>query len=279
MIYIVLILLSLPVIIPYAWLVIGAFAADLRGVIPTGFTLSNWKFLIEPIQVPGAGVKYPDIWLVTFNTLFIAVATTVLTVFLSAFGGYALSRVKFAGRGLFLALTMVLRAFPGIALLVALFYVINMFRLYGNPWSVILSKTALMLPLGLWVMKGFFDTISWEIEMAALVDGLSRIKTFFKIMLPLVRPGLAALSILAFIYGWSEYILVVVFLPTEKSWTLTMYLQRLAYQAFAGEVSVAGITRPMIIAVGLWYMIPIILFFIFAQKYLLRVAVGGVKGV
>ena len=263
---------------PYAWLVAGSFATELKGVVPTGLTLSNWKFLVEPIRVPAAGTVYPDIWSVTLNTLWIAAGTTALTVILSSLGGYAFSRIKFRWRGSLLALTLILRAFPGIALLVALFYVIYTLGLYGNPWSVILSKTALMLPLGLWVMKGFFDNVPWEIEMAALVDGLSRLKTFFKIMLPLVRPGLAALSILSFIYGWSEYLLVIVFLPAEKTWTLTTYLQRLAQQAFTGEVAVAGISRPMIIAVGLWYMLPVAIFFIVAQKYLLKVAAGGVKG-
>jgi inositol-phosphate transport system permease protein len=273
-------LLTLPIILPYSWLVIGSFATELRGVIPTGLTLSNWRFLLEPIRVPGAGTAYPDIWIVTLNTLWIAAGTMALTVTQSSLGGYALSRVRFRGRGLLLALTLILRAFPGIALLVALFYVIYTLGLYGNLWSIILSKTALMLPLGLWVMKGFFDNVPWEIEMAALVDGLSRLKTFFKIMLPLVRPGLAALSILSFIYGWSEYLLVIVFvrLDYRETWPLTIYLQNLAQQAFTGEVAVAGISRPMIIAVGLWYMLPVAIFFLVAQKYLLRVAVGGVKG-
>ncbi len=280
LLYIILIVISLPVLIPYAWLIIGSFASEMRGVIPQGFTLSNWKFLVEPIRKPGAREAYwPNVWVLTYNTLYIAAATTALTVVLSSLGGYVISRMKFAGRGGFLALILILHAFPGIALLVALFYVIMTLGLYGNLWSVILSKTALILPLGIWIMKGFFDAVPWDIEMAALVDGLSRTSTFFKIMLPQVKPGIAALSILTFIYAWSEYILVIVFLPTaEQNWTLTLLLQQLAMQAFTGEVTVAGVTRELIMAVGLWYMLPIILFFIFSQKYLLRIAAGGVKG-
>ena len=278
-IYVIAIWLTIGIIAMYAWLFVGSFSEDIYGLKPTRITLENWKFLKEPIIKPGSKATYPSVWKITFNTLYLALATTFVTVMVSSLGGYALSRLRFRWRGHILALILILHAFPGIALLVALFYVINYLGLYGNIWSVVLSKSALMIPLGVWVMKGFFDIVPWDIEMSALVDGLSRTRTFFQIMLPLVRPGLAALAILTFISAWGEYILVLVFLTiSEKSWTLAIFLQQLAYQALTGEVSVAGISRGMIIAVGLWYMLPIILFFIFTQKYLLQITGGGVKG-
>ncbi|HDJ83758.1 MAG TPA: carbohydrate ABC transporter permease, partial [Desulfurococcaceae archaeon] len=159
LLYILLILMTLPIAIPYAWLIIGSFAKDLKGVIPTAFTLENWKFLVQPIRVPGAATHFPDVWICTLNTFYIAIGTTVLTLLLSLLGGYALSRLKFFGRTPLLSLVMIVRAFPGITLLVALFYIIRVVQLYGSVISVILTKTAMMLPLGLWVMKGFFDNV------------------------------------------------------------------------------------------------------------------------
>ena len=120
-------------------------------------------------------------------------------------------------------------------------------------------------------MKGFFDDIPWDVEMSALIDGATRIQALYKVLLPMVLPGIAAISILAFIQGWSEYLFVVTFIRSSGSWTLTSYIN--------GAIGELGVTDyGFLSAASTFYMLPVLLFFVFTQKYLMRVSVGGMKG-
>lgn len=170
-----------------------------------------------------------------------------------------------------MSLTIVLHAFPSVTLLIAIFFVLRTLGLYDRLLGVILVKVALELPLGIWLMKGFFDTVSWDVEMAALVDGCSRFRIWLRIMLPLIKPGIAALAIFAFISGWNEFLLPYIFLPTSTNQTLSVFLQGLS-----GDIG--RVDYGLLTAVGLFYALPTLLFFIFTQRYLLRIYSGGVKG-
>ena len=164
---------------------------------------------------------------------------------------------------------MILHAFPGITLLIALFYVLNTLGLYNTLIGVIIVKVALDLPLGIWIMKGFFDGIPWDIEMSALVDGCSRLKAWWKIIMPNVRNGLMAVIIFGFLSGWGEFIYVLTFIASQKYWTFSM----LVYALTTGEYSYInpGVTA----TVAIIYMIPVVIFFLFAQQYLLRIQIAG----
>jgi inositol-phosphate transport system permease protein len=135
---------------------------------------------------------------------------------------------------------------------------------------VILVKASLELPLGIWLMKGFFDALSWEVEMAALVDGMSRWTLFWKIALPLVRPGVLALGTFSLLSAWGEFILPFTLIVSTRSWTMALYLQ-----SFIGEVFT---DYRMAASVGLFYALPVIVIFLLGQRYLLNVYSGGVKG-
>ncbi|HEY8497402.1 MAG TPA: carbohydrate ABC transporter permease [Limnochordales bacterium] len=266
-IYAFLILVSLPLIIGYGWLVLNSFSTELAyGVWPSGFTTKHWRFLFQP-----PSPYYPDLWRTTWNTVLLAIGMTVTVVAVATPTGYVLSRMNFRGRSAFLALTLVLHAFPGITLLIATYYVLRFLGLLNSIPGVFLVKAALMLPLGIWVMKGFYDGISWDVEMSALVDGASRIQTWYKVMLPQVMPGIASISIFSFIYGWSEYIYVITFIQDKNAWTLASYIN-----AIVGDYRF--LDYGLLSATALFYIAPVLLFFIFTQKYLMKVTIGGTKG-
>ncbi len=272
--YTFLILITMPIILLYVLLFLQSISTRLDGIIPRGFTLSNWEFLSTgDIIIPGTTFSYyPNLYLVLGNTFLLAILIALLEVVFSSLAGYALSRYRFRGRSKLLTLTIILHAFPGITLLIALFYVLNALKLYNTLTGVIIVKVALDLPLGIWIMKGFFDSVPWDIEMSALVDGTTRLGAWWRVIMPNVRNGLMAVLIFGFLSGWSEFIYVLTFIASQDYWTLSM----LVYALTTGEYSYInpGVTA----TVAIIYMIPVVIFFLFAQKYLLRIQIAA-KGV
>lgn len=266
-IYVFLILISLPIFLGFFWLFISSVSETLTyGIIPDGFTVKNWRFLWEVVYP-----HFPGIWPTFLNTLFLGFGVMVLAVTVSTMGGYVISRMKFPGRSLLLTSTLVLHAFPAITLLIGLYYVLRVLGLLDSVIGVILARAGLFVPFGIWVMKGFFDGISWDVEMSALIDGASRFQVFRKIAVPMVAPGITGISIFAFISGWSEYIFIVTFIRKPSAWTLASYVN-----AIIGGYRFAD--YGLLAAVALFYVMPVLLFFIFAQKYLMQITVGGMKG-
>jgi inositol-phosphate transport system permease protein len=214
------------------------------------------------------------------NSLLIAVLMVIGVGVASTSGGYALARMKFAGRKTFLTGTLVLHAFKAEMLLIAIFFVLRFlggipiiggFIGFNTVGGVALVMVALELPLGIWLMKGFFDNLSWDMERAALIDGASRFRVWWQIMLPQVRPGIAALSLFTFIVGWNAYLVPFTFTIGAKVSNMPVFLNQL--------ISATAPTNwNLVAAVGLFQMIPLIIFFIFTQELLLNIYAGGSKG-
>jgi inositol-phosphate transport system permease protein len=269
--YVVLVLFTLPILVLYLWLFYSSFFTRMEGLWPTGpFTLDNWRFLWAPETIEALNNKPPIIPL-TINTLVFSLATAAVVLLISSMAGYALSRLMFPGRRTFLGGVMLLHSFPSVTLLIATFIVLRQLGLYDQLLGVILVKAAFELPLGIWIMKGFFDTVPWELEMAALVDGAGRITTWWRVVMPLVRPGLLALGLLAFVSGWNEFLLMFVFMPSGSQATLSLLVR-----ALLGEGRF--VDYGLLTAVGLYYVAPVLLLFLFAQDQLMKIYGGGVKG-
>lgn len=261
-----LLLLSLPLVVGYLWLFLSSLSDQMHGLKPVGgLSLENWRFLFAPLG------ERPPVGKVLLNTLVYAGAVSFLVVGISAMAAYALSRLRLWGKGVYLGLVLVLHAFPAVSLLIAIFYVLRLFGLFDTLFGVILVHTSFLLPLGIWVLKGFFDGIPWDMERAALVDGASRWTFFLRIALPLIRPGLLALGTFAFIAAWGEFILPYTLIVSNKSWTLALYLQSLL-----GAVDLAD--YGLVAAVGVFYLLPVLLLFLLGQRFLLDIYGGGVKG-
>ena len=135
----------------------------------------------------------------------------------------------------------------------------------------ILVQLALQLPLGVWLMKGFFDNVSWDMQRAALIDGCGHFRAWWQVVMPAIRPGIAALAIFTFITGWGSFLIPYTFIADQQNSTLAAYVRSL--QGDASPVNYSTIA-----AVGLFQLIPIMVFFIFTQEYLMNIFAGGSKG-
>ncbi len=266
--YIILVITVVPIFVGYVWLVINSFSVSTEGLRSTGFTLSNWSFLWEA----PFGRGYPSIWRVTFNTFMIAISMTFFVVVVSSLAGYALSRQNFRGRKSFLSGTLVLHAFPSVTLLIGIYFVLRTLKLYNTTLGVALVMIGFELPFGIWLMKGFFDNVSWDMERAALIDGASRLRVWWEIIMPTIKPGIAALAIFAFISGWNAWLIPKTFtIGAGQNATLSVYLNN-----FMGDT--VAVQWGMVTAVGLFQLIPVAIFFIFTQDLLLSIYAGGAKG-
>ena len=274
--YILLTISVLPILVGYAWVIIATFSTRTEGLMPVdaegnlgGFTLENWTFLADP-----------EIWRVTLNTFLIAIGMVIGVGFVASLAGYALSRMNFVGRKGFLGLTLILHAFRPEMLLIAIFFVllflgdipvIGKFLGFNTVGGVALVMISLELPLGIWLMKGFFDNITWDMERSALIDGASRFRVWWEIIIPQIKPGLAALSIFLFISGWNAFLIPYTFTIGAKVSNLPVYLNQ-----FSGDTSLMSWNQ--VAAVGLFSLIPVIIFFLFTQEALLSIYGGGSKG-
>ncbi len=276
-------ILTIPVVAGYLWIIISTFSQRTYGLVPVdrdgkfgGLTFENWSFLWDD----------PHIWNVTLNTILLAALLTIGVLVISAMAGYALSRISFPGRKAFLSGTLILHAFPSVTLLISIYFVLReISRIpvlgkglpiiggfgYNTVGGVALVMVALQLPLGVWLMKGFFDNVSWDMERAALIDGCSRLRVWWEIMLPSIKPGIAALSIFTFIGGWGAYLIPYTYITDQQKSTISAYLQSLQ-----GDTSPVNYSR--IASVGVFQLIPVLIFFIFTQEYLLSIFSGGSKG-
>ncbi|MCY4064177.1 MAG: ABC transporter permease subunit [Chloroflexi bacterium] len=281
--YIALVGLLSPLIVGYAWVIIATFSYRTEGLIPLdgndnfgGLTLKNWESIIVGNI---AGLEF-NIVPIFMTSLAIALVMTFIVLLVSSMAGYALSRMHFPGRRFFLSFTLILHGFPAITLLIPIFFVL--LRLGGIPiigdligfntiGGIALVMVAFQLPLGVWLMKGFFDNIPWDMERSALIDGASRFRTYWEILLPQIRPGLLALGIFAFIGGWNAYIIPATYSIGSGVSNLPVFLEELID-------ATAPVDWNQVAAVGMFQLIPIFIFFIFAQEYLLNIYAGGTKG-
>ena len=259
-------LVSAPLVLMYLYLFVDTLTTTAPGaLIPHEFTLKHWNFLWQTL--PGR----PNIWHVALNTLIFATASAAIVLSVSSTAGYVLSRLNMPFRGFFLAGVMVLHAFPSVTLIVAIFIVLQMVGLYNSLAGVVLVKAALDMPLGIWIMKGFYDTVPWEIEMAGIQDGASRFTVWRRLVLPQVRPALLALGLFAFLSGWSEYILPQVLSPGNQVQVLSVYLAGLIADDNNFDMALFK-------SVGVFYVVPVALLFLFFQKHLMNIYGGGTKG-
>ena len=266
------------------WLGIAAitFVATVALVLLVGpdLHLRNFIFLVDPDfasvvrsqagTVRGA-VQFPSVWKAFGNSLLIAGAQTVIVLTVASLAAYYLSRFQFPGRAAMLRSLLVLHAFPVLTLIVPMFLMLYWIGLLDTLFGIILVLVAFELPFAIFIMKGFFDAVPWDIEMSALTDGASRRQAFLQVVLPQVRNGLLAIAVFTFIRGWEEYIFVFTFLIRNTNWTMSLYM-------YYVRDDVMGVDYGVVSAVGVFYLVPSLLLYVAAQQYLMQMSIGGVKG-
>lgn len=205
------------------------------------------------------------------NSVIVSVITAVLSVLVSAYMGYSFSKFRYRGRRSLMYLVLASQMFPQALLLVTLYSVFSAYNLLNTYTALVLSFTTFTLPLCVWMLKGFFDTIPDELIEAARVDGASRLRIIHSIVLPLAAPGLIAAGLFAFVRGWNDFVFALTLAGPEKQ-TLPPGL----VNTFIGEASTAW---PELMAASLVVSLPVAIAFIALQKYLVGgLTAGAVKG-
>ncbi|NJO36933.1 MAG: carbohydrate ABC transporter permease [Rhizobiales bacterium] len=262
----------------YALIVILALAAIVWS-IGRDLHLENWGFLSDPDMVAKlqgrrqatVESQFPWVWTALFNSLALAMLQTVLVLTVSTLAGYYLSRFQFAGRASFLQALLVLHAFPAMTLIIPIFLMMYWTGMLDTLTGVILIIATLELPFAIFIMKGFFDAVPWDIEMSAMTDGASRRQAFFQVVLPQVKVGLLAVGVFAFLKGWEEYVFVRTLLFEKQNWTMSLYL-------FWVSEDIMGVDYGVVAAVGVLYVLPSLILYLLCQKYLVQMTIGGIKG-
>ncbi len=280
-------IVSLPLLLIYVLLVLSSFANRLLSgpdILEASYSLYNWRMFFSGLLSPASGKLFTtkDILIIIVNTLVVALGVMIVVVVASVMAGYAFSRIKFYGRESLMEFLILLHAFPGVALIIAVYAIyvktLSIFPQSTLPSALIayrffytiIARASLEIPMSIWLMKGFFDKIPWELEWSALVDGASRIRTWWKVLLPLVKPGIAALSIFSFLAGWEDLIYVHVFLYIGGIRTLATFIEETV-----GNIETAYL--PVVAVAGTIYLLPTIVFFIATQRLLVEAMSGGVK--
>ena len=205
------------------------------------------------------------------NSVIIALSTTVLGLSIAILGAYSLARFKYPGRHSFLLLILIVQMFPIVVLIIPLFVVMRQLHLLNTHYCLIISYTTFILPLCVWMLKGFFESIPKELEEAAMIDGCSRVGAFLKIALPLSVPGIAATSIFSFIGAWNEFMFALTFINKEALKTIPVGLQ-----SFIGRFVVEW---GQVMAASVMFTLPSLIFFMMVQKHLTKgLFAGSVKG-
>lgn len=207
-----------------------------------------------------------------FNSLTVALSTTLIAVLIGSLSAYSLAKTYIGPkiRNAFLIGVLVIRIFPPVVTSMPYFLIITKIGLYDTLISMIITYVAYCIPFVIWLMLGFFQELPSEIEKAAIVDGCSIWQRFYRITLPLTLPGLATTSVFCFIMAWNEFLYASV-LTSKNAKTLPVII--------ASFISDQRIDWGAMTAMGVLMVVPVLIFAIFTQKYLVRgLTFGAVKG-
>lgn len=254
------------IVVPIAFGVLGGFK-------------DNGQLSTNPLGLPSPWVpsNYTDIlvsgifWRQLGNSLLIAVATTLVVVGLSAMAAYVFARFAFRGRELLFTMFAAGLMFPFAVAILPLFILLRALGLLDNPLGVILPQAAFGLPVTIIILRSFFRTIPAEIEEAATLDGCGRLGFFWRVLLPMARPALATVSVLAIVASWNNFFLPLVVFNDASWWTLPVGVQQ-----FQGQYSddTAKILAYVVVS-----MVPALAFYAVAERQLIGgLSTGVTKG-
>jgi multiple sugar transport system permease protein len=204
-------------------------------------------------------------WLL--NSTYVAVLTTVISLGVSALGGYSLSRIKTPESRVMGAMLLLVRMLPGTLLIVPLYIVFHRLHLIDNRVTLVIANTSYIIPFGVWMMKGFFDGIPKEIEESAQVDGCTIFGAFVRVTLALSRPGLAATAMYCFVFSWGELLFARTLINSGQKGTITA-----GVTTYIGDTTISWNDM---MAASLLACLPVLIIFLFLEKHLVRGLVAG----
>ncbi len=252
---------------PLLWMFITSIKPDreILSLIPT-FWLSDPTF--------GAYARlFTQTKFVTYftNSIFVATATTLLTIVVGTLAAYAITRFRFRGREFVATMMLFTYMFAPIMIVIPFYILMRKAGLANSHLGLILAYTTFCLPFCMWMLRSFFQSIPLELEEAAMIDGATRPQAVVRVIVPLALPGVIAVSIFTFIVAWNDYLFVRVLIGRDELKTLPVGIQDL----YESTITDWG----MVMAAGVMITIPALIFFVTVQRYLIAGwGAGGVKG-
>lgn len=263
--YMVLIMLSLIIIFPFYWMVSASFK------------MSNEVFSYPIKWIPNVikWENYVEIWnkipLITFykNTMILAVSVTILSLLTSSLAAYAFAKIKFPGRNIAFICYISTIAVPFQVYMIPQFIMMKQFHLTDTLMSLILIQS--FSAFGVFLFRQFFITIPNELSESARIDGLGELGIYFRIILPLAKPAIATLVIFQFVFVWNDFLGPLIYLSSTANKTIQLGIRMFVSQ-YTAEYS-------LIMAAAVCSLIPIVVLFMFTQRFFIEgIATSGIKG-
>ena len=253
----VIILIMFILLAPFLWILIASFRPNMELVrnqtlIPQNITLENYVSLF-------AKSAY---WKWVINSFIVSLYTVILSLPLIVAGAYSVYRTQFRGRNVLSFFLLSVYIFPTALLVVPIFKIFNGLSLIDSHLGCALMNTAFAVPFGIWLLQAFLRSLPPELEEAAAVDGISKIRTLFQIIIPQAAPGIIAIAMFAFIVSWTEYLFAMTLLLSNDLHTLPIGLTGIVFGQYrvnwgfaaAGAVGSALPVFILFLIVGRWFI-------------------------
>ncbi|MFC8199546.1 carbohydrate ABC transporter permease [Streptomyces sp. NPDC060006] len=249
-------------LIPFYWILLFALR-------PTGSTsLVPWPMTFEHFDKVWNDRSFGTYF---ENSVYVGIATLLMTTLVALAGGYALARFDFKIKRAFMLALLCSQFVPGALLLVPLFQIFAELQMINSLVSVIIAETVFQLPLSMILISGFIRNVPYSLEEAAWVDGCNRFTGFRVVVLPLLRPGLIAVGSFAFVHSWNHFLFALMFLSNQEKQTIPVGLNSL--------MSADSVDLGALAAGGIIAAVPVVIVFAFIQKWLITgFSAGAVKG-
>lgn len=266
--------------VAYIFIIIMVFLAITPFIYVIFTALKTMEQIYDPSQIIPTHITFDNFYHVIFqsnfvryfmNSVFITVVTTTICMILSTMAAYGLTRYRIFGAEAIKMSVLMTRMFPGILLCVPFYIIMKNLHLIDSYVGLVMMYISFSLPFAIWNTCAFFGTLPWELEEAAMIDGCSRWRSFFSVIIHVAKPGLFVTALLSFITTWDEYMYASIFINTTMKKTL-----QVGMQDFVGQYSVDWGLLMSAVVISL---IPIFLFFVLVQKNLVQgLSAGAVKG-
>jgi ABC-type glycerol-3-phosphate transport system permease component len=265
-------LVALITLIPLLWMISTAFkpATEILTLtphlLPSHPTFGNFRTVLNGSVI---GMPY---WTFLRNSLFVTLVSVLASSLIALLAAIAVARFRFRFRSTYLIMLLIVQMLPQQALVIAIFLDYRRLNLLDSLIGLIFVYIAFSLPVTIWMLRNFVAAVPREMEEAAAMDGAGPMRIFWRILLPLVAPGLVATSVFAFIFAWNEFVFALTFLGTDTAkYTLPIYVQYFYGRSTANWGA--------IMAASTLFTIPVVVFFLFVQRRMVSgLVAGAVKG-
>jgi raffinose/stachyose/melibiose transport system permease protein len=268
--FVILLVVAFVIVVPIAYAILGGFktngqlVGDPVSVLPKDWQFSNYYDVLF-------GANGGTFWREALNSLIVAVVMVGLTVGFASLAAFTFARMVFRGREALYMLFAIGLLFPLTVAILPLYVLIKQLGLDANLLGVALPQAAFALPMTIIILRPFFRSIPAELEDAAKIDGCSTFGFFWRVLLPLSRPALATVSVLAVVSTWNAFLLPLIVLSGADQWTLPLGVMNFSTEYVSDQAKILAFTVVS--------LLPAIVFYLFAERQLVSgLTAGGVKG-